>query len=131
MGGVTGVDVVARSPPDGYTIGLSSAGALSIMPFMMSKMPFDWRKDLALLTLVARVPEVLVVHPALKLATLQDPRGLREAFVGPLSYLLGAAAAWINTPGAFVIYALTPLFYITPTHGRRQAPNEKASVERS
>jgi tripartite-type tricarboxylate transporter receptor subunit TctC len=49
VGGVTGVDAVARSGPDGYTIGLSSAGALSIMPFIMSKMPFDWRNDLALL----------------------------------------------------------------------------------
>jgi tripartite-type tricarboxylate transporter receptor subunit TctC len=72
VGGVTGVDVVARSAPDGYTIGFSSAGALSIMPFMMSKMPFDWQKDLALLTLIARVPEVLVVHPALKVETLKD-----------------------------------------------------------
>jgi tripartite-type tricarboxylate transporter receptor subunit TctC len=71
VGGVTGVDVVARSAPDGYTIGLNSAGALSIIPFMM-KMPFDWQKDLALLTLVARVPEVLVVNPALKVETLKD-----------------------------------------------------------
>jgi tripartite-type tricarboxylate transporter receptor subunit TctC len=72
VGGVTGVDVVARSAPDGYTIGLSSAGALSIIPFMLSKMPFDWQKDLALLTLIARVPEVLVVHPSLKVESLKD-----------------------------------------------------------
>jgi uncharacterized membrane protein len=52
-----------------------------------------------------------------ELAALQDPHGLRKAFVGPLSYLVGAAAAWFSTPAAFVIYALTPLFYITPPHG--------------
>jgi tripartite-type tricarboxylate transporter receptor subunit TctC len=86
VGGVTGVDAVARSTPDGYTIGLSSAGALSIMPFMMSKMPFDWRNDLALLTLVARVPEVLVVHPALKLATLQDLVDHARANPGKLNF---------------------------------------------
>jgi len=86
VGGVTGVDVVARSAPDGYTIGLSSAGALSIIPFMMSKMPFDWRNDLALLTLVARVPEVLVVHPSLKLATLRDLVDYARANPGKLNF---------------------------------------------
>jgi tripartite-type tricarboxylate transporter receptor subunit TctC len=86
VGGVTGVDAVARSAPDGYTIGLSSAGALSIMPSMMSKMPFDWRKDLALLTLVARVPEVLVVHPSLKVATLQDLVDQARANPGKLNF---------------------------------------------
>jgi tripartite-type tricarboxylate transporter receptor subunit TctC len=86
VGGVTGVDVVARSAPDGYTIGLSSAGALSIMPFMMSKMPFDWRNDLALLTLVARVPEVLVVHPSLKVATLKDLVDYARANPGKLNF---------------------------------------------
>jgi tripartite-type tricarboxylate transporter receptor subunit TctC len=86
VGGVTGVDVVARSAPDGYTIGLNSAGALSIIPFMMSKMPFDWQKDLALLTLVARVPEVLVVHPSLKVATLKDLVDYARANPGKLNF---------------------------------------------
>jgi tripartite-type tricarboxylate transporter receptor subunit TctC len=86
VGGVTGVDVVARSAPDGYTIGLNSAGALSIIPFMMTKMPFDWQKDLALLTLVARVPEVLVVHPSLKVETLKDLVDYARANPGKLNF---------------------------------------------
>src|SRR5262245_23800955 len=72
VGGVSGVDALAKSPPDGYTIGLNGAAALSAIPFMMPKMPFDWQKDLALLTLVVRVPEVLVVHPSLAAKSLQD-----------------------------------------------------------
>src|SRR5215472_12069081 len=64
-GGLTGVDVAAKSTPDGYTLCLAGAAALSAIPFMTSKMPFDWQKDLALLTLVVRVPEVVAVHPAL------------------------------------------------------------------
>jgi tripartite-type tricarboxylate transporter receptor subunit TctC len=71
-GGVAGVDALAKSAPDGYTIGLNGAAALSAIPFMVSKMPFDWQKDLALLTLVARVAEVLVVHPSLPVNTLQE-----------------------------------------------------------
>jgi tripartite-type tricarboxylate transporter receptor subunit TctC len=86
VGGVTGVDVVARSAPDGYTIGLSSAGALAIIPFMLTKMPFDWQKDLALLTLVARVPEVLVVNPALKVETLKDLVDYARANPGKLNF---------------------------------------------
>ena len=65
------VDALAKSGPDGYTIGINGA-ALSAIPFMVSKMPFDWQKDLALLTLVARVPEVVVIHPSLAANTLQD-----------------------------------------------------------
>ena len=64
-GGLTGVDATAKSTPDGYTLCLAGAAALSAIPFMTSRMPFDWQKDLALLTLVVRVPEVLVVHPSL------------------------------------------------------------------
>lgn len=71
-GGSTGIDSVAKSPPDGYTIGLSSGSVLSAVPFMSSRFPFDWQKDLALLTLVARVREVLVVHPSVPVSTLQE-----------------------------------------------------------
>lgn len=72
MGGATGVDSVAKSQPDGYTIGLSSGSVLSAIPFMTAKFPFDWQKDISLLTLVARVREVLVVHPSVPVNTLQE-----------------------------------------------------------
>jgi uncharacterized membrane protein len=49
-----------------------------------------------------------------ELAAQQDPHGLRKAMIGPASYLVGAAAAWVSVHAAFVVYALTPLFYITP-----------------
>jgi len=71
-GGLAGVDSVAKSHPDGYTIGLTSGSVLSAIPFMTAKFPFDWRKDLSLLTLVARVREALVVHPALPVRTLKE-----------------------------------------------------------
>ena len=46
-GAVIGLDAVAKSAPDGYTIGLAPAGAMSVNPAMGVKMPFDVRKDLA------------------------------------------------------------------------------------
>jgi len=49
-----------------------------------------------------------------ELAAAQDPRGLVKGLIGPASYLVGAAAAWLSVYAAFAIYLLTPLFYITP-----------------
>lgn len=69
-----------------------------------------------------------LIKPELKSA--QDPRALVKAMVGPASYLIGAAAAWVSVHAALVIYLLTPLFYITPPewHGRVQPPaDEKKS----
>ena len=54
-----------------------------------------------------------------ELAARQDPHAVFKGLIGPASYLLGAAAAWIDVRAAFVIYALTPLFYITPWQYRR------------
>src|SRR6185295_4482480 len=65
VGGVLGVDRLAKSAPDGYTMCINSASPLVIAPYSLAKMPYDAKKDFALITLVVRVPEVLAVHPAL------------------------------------------------------------------
>ena len=89
MGGATGVDSVAKSQPDGYTIGLSSGSVLSAIPFMTAKFPFDWQKDISLLTLVARVREVLVVHPSVPVNTL--PELVAYAKANPRKISFGSA----------------------------------------
>src|SRR5437660_11172414 len=88
-GGLTGVDATAKSAPDGYTLCLAGAAALSAIPFMTSKMPFDWQKDLALLTLAVRVPEVLVVAPALGVDSF--PAFLAKARAEPGKINFGSA----------------------------------------
>jgi len=60
QGGVLGTDAVAKAAPDGYTIAISSAGALAISP-SMEKIAYVTLHDLAPVTLVATVPEMLVV----------------------------------------------------------------------
>jgi hypothetical protein len=47
-------------------------------------------------------------------AAEQDPRFFGKGLIGPASYLAGVAAAWFSVHAAFVIYLLTPLFYLTP-----------------
>lgn len=62
-GGVVGHEAVAKAVPDGSTVGISGPGALSIAPALpRQRMPFDVYRDLTHLSLVVRVPEVVVVN---------------------------------------------------------------------
>jgi tripartite-type tricarboxylate transporter receptor subunit TctC len=63
-GGNTGAAEVAKAAPDGYTFLMGTVGTHAINPSMYAKMPYDHIKDFAPVTLVAGVPNVLVVNPA-------------------------------------------------------------------
>jgi tripartite-type tricarboxylate transporter receptor subunit TctC len=69
--GVTGTEFVAKSAPDGYMLILTSSGSTAIAP-AISDVPYDPQKDLATITLVAKVPEVLVAIPKLNVKTLPE-----------------------------------------------------------
>lgn len=70
--GMRGAEAVARSPADGYTLLLSSAGETAVNPHLFKAMRYDPAKDLAPITLVVRVPNVLVVSSGSSLKTLDD-----------------------------------------------------------
>jgi tripartite-type tricarboxylate transporter receptor subunit TctC len=63
-GGNVGADMVAKSPPDGYTLLMGTVGTQAINAALYPKMPFDPLHDLAPITLMAGVPNVLVINPA-------------------------------------------------------------------
>jgi len=86
LGGVVGVDRAAKSAPDGYTLGLNSASTVSIAPYSVAKMPYDPNKDLALITTVVRVPEVLAVNPVLPVNTLAELIAYAKANPGKVNY---------------------------------------------
>jgi tripartite-type tricarboxylate transporter receptor subunit TctC len=90
-GGVVGMDMVAKAAPDGYTLGLNNQGAVAMAPYAMSKMPFNPNKDLALVTTVVKVPEVVVAHPSLAVSTLKDLVEKANANPGKINY--GSAGA--------------------------------------
>ena len=90
-GGMTGVDYTAKSTPDGYTICFAGAAALSTIPFMVDKMPYDWRKDLSLLTPAVRVPEAIVISLSLGVDTL--PAFVDYARTHPGKINFGSAGA--------------------------------------
>ena len=90
-GGMTGVDYTAKSTPDGYTICFAGAAALTTIPFMIDKMPFDWQKDLSLLTPAVRVPEAIVISPSLGVDTLPAFVDYAHAHPGKINF--GSAGA--------------------------------------
>ena len=91
VGGVLGVDRAAKAAPDGYTLALNSASTVSIAPYSLSKMPYDVKKDLALITVVVRVPEVLAVHPSLPVKDLAQLIAYAKANPGKVNF--GSAGA--------------------------------------
>jgi tripartite-type tricarboxylate transporter receptor subunit TctC len=70
-GGAIGGDLVAKSPADGYTIMLDASNH-SQNPALRSKMPFDTLRDLAPVSLLVRVPNVLVVNPSATITGVKD-----------------------------------------------------------
>jgi tripartite-type tricarboxylate transporter receptor subunit TctC len=85
QGGVLGTDVLAKAKPDGYTIALSSAGALAISP-SMEKVAYDSMKDLQAITLVATVPEMLVVAANVPANNMSELVALAKAQPGKLNF---------------------------------------------
>jgi tripartite-type tricarboxylate transporter receptor subunit TctC len=85
QGGVLGTDTVAKAAPDGYTIAISSAGALAISP-TMEKVAYDTPRDLAPVTLVATVPEMLVVATNVPVHDMGELIALARAQPGKLNF---------------------------------------------
>lgn len=85
-GGVTGVDVIAKAPPDGYIFGIGSAGALAISPNFGRGTPYNPVQDLAPLTLGVLVPEPMVVPSASPYRSLQDLVADARARPGALNF---------------------------------------------
>ena len=84
-GGNIGVDAVAKSPADGYTIALGQTSNLAINPTLYTKMPYDSVKDLAPIGLVASAPLVLVVGVDSPIKSLADVVAASKAKPGSLN----------------------------------------------
>jgi len=84
-GGVIGSEVVAKAPPDGYTLVVSGIASHVIAP-AMSPAPFDPLKSFSHIALFGGPPVVLVVHPGLEARNLDEFIGLSKSRAGGLSY---------------------------------------------
>ncbi len=84
-GGALGTDAVAKAAPDGYTIGIVNCGALAINQ-SMENVPYETLKDLAPVTLVVTVPEMLVVASNVPAKNMSELVALAKAQPGKLNF---------------------------------------------
>ena len=80
-----GIEIVAKAKPDGYTL-LLAATPLAISPSLYKKLNFDTIKDLAPISLVGQIPNILVVRPALPVKTLKEFVAYAKAHPGKANY---------------------------------------------
>src|SRR6516225_9541355 len=85
-GGNIGMEQGARAAPDGYTLTLAPVGNLTVAPALYSKLPYDPAKDFAPITVLASVPNVLIVHPSVGVKSVAELVALAKEKPGSLNY---------------------------------------------
>jgi tripartite-type tricarboxylate transporter receptor subunit TctC len=85
-GGLIGTDAVAKAAPDGYTLLIAASGPISYLPALSTKLPYDIRKDFDTIANVVTVPNLMVVNPASRLASIKDLVALARAGPGKVHF---------------------------------------------
>ncbi len=85
-GGTLGADAIAKSRPDGYTIGMATVSTHGSNPAVYSRLPYDPVKDFAPITNVLSVPSVFVVHPSVPARTMPEFIALAKANPGKYTF---------------------------------------------
>lgn len=127
-GGNVGAEYTVRQSPDGYTIVLCSP-SISISPSLYKKLSYDPAKDLAPISLVASIPNLLVVHPSVPAKTLKEFAALARKNPGKLNFGSGGAGT-TNDLGARYFIAENKLdIVMIPHKGANQAQTALLSGE--
>jgi tripartite-type tricarboxylate transporter receptor subunit TctC len=86
-GGIIGAEIASQSAPDGYTLFISSPGALTILPHLRkAPLPYDTLRDFAPISLISIGPFVLMVHPSVPAKNIKELIALAKAQPGKLNY---------------------------------------------
>lgn len=110
-GGLIGAELAAKAIPDGYTLLISTPGALTILPHMRS-VPYDTLRDFAPVGLISSGPFLLLSHPTLPVKTLQDLLALARAQPGKLNY----ASSGNGVPNHLAMELLKSMTGVSITH---------------
>jgi tripartite-type tricarboxylate transporter receptor subunit TctC len=92
--GTVGADNVAKADPDGYSLFLTTSGAIAVAPHILQSVPYDPLKDFAPVALVTKVTEIVVVTPKLGIKTIKDLVALAKEKPGTVSF----ASTGIGSP---------------------------------
>jgi tripartite-type tricarboxylate transporter receptor subunit TctC len=123
-GGSIGAERVAKAAPDGYTLMMGHIGTLAVNPSLYPKLPYDPVKDFAPVAWVARVPNVLVVHPSVPVKNLRELVAYLKANPGRMNYGSGGNGSAANLATEyFKMQTATSLVHI-PYRGTAPAVND-------
>jgi len=100
-GTVIGTDIAAHSPPDGYTL-LMASTSHAVNPSLKKNLPYDQKKDLDLLILMANAPNLAVVHPSLPVKSVPQLIALAKSRPGEITYGSGGVGASTHLAGALL-----------------------------
>jgi len=98
-GGNIGSELVAKAPPDGYTLLMGTVGTHAINPSLYAKMPYNHIKDFTPVILVAGVPNVLVVNPSLPVNSVQELIAYGKANPNKLNFASSGNGTSIHLSG--------------------------------
>jgi tripartite-type tricarboxylate transporter receptor subunit TctC len=110
-GSIVGTQMLAKSPPDGYTIGVMDT-AFAINPGFAEKLPYDAERDFNFVAIIATSPTVLVAQPGIKVRTLQDLIAAAKANPGKIR----AASAGVGSSSHLTIEMLNKAANIRLLH---------------
>jgi tripartite-type tricarboxylate transporter receptor subunit TctC len=98
-GGNIGADIVAKSPPDGYTLVMGTIGTHAINATLFSKLPYDPIRDFAAVAFVVGADGLLVVHPSLPVRSVKELIALARSRPGQLTYASAGAGTTSHLAG--------------------------------
>ena len=125
-GGTLGLDAVAKSPPDGYTLGVASPVNHLAAPSLYPKLPYDSIKDFTPIGLIASVPMVLAVGPSLPAKSVQELLSLARVRAGAMTMASAGSGSGNHIVGELFQDATGTKFVHVPYKGSAPANTDLA-----
>jgi len=101
-GGRIGTELVAKSPPDGYTLLLGTSSVMGTSPALYQKLPYDMPKDFAPISQVAYTAYVLVMHPSVPVTSVKGLIALAKSKPGRLTYASSGGGGAAHLAGELI-----------------------------
>ena len=96
--GIIGMEAIAKSPPDGYTIGMGNIATLAINPSLYAKLPYDSLRDYAPISYTAAITNCLIVHPSLPVRSIKELVAFAKSRPNQINYASGGIGSAQHIP---------------------------------